>query len=143
MNYTYEQFIEDVKAEAKALREHATPEELAKLDIQQLVPEDYDQCLYGLMTGDCTSDRAHDLIRGCCIRYFKPYQNGNISFRNVTFERIRNVADGTTAPADLAEERIEHLEYMSAIEMYILLPTARNAALVAYLRGETNELILV
>jgi hypothetical protein len=33
-------------------------------------------------------------------------------------------------------------EYYSAIEAYILLPDARNGFLIAYLRGETDNLEL-
>jgi len=71
MEYTIEQFHTDVAAEAKALREHATVEELHKLNIDILDPTLENKCIYGQITGDCFDIRATELIRLCCKRFFK------------------------------------------------------------------------
>src|SRR6266516_4176514 len=68
MSYTYEDLKEDVRKEAEALRVHATPDELQKFDTELFEPNDPGNCIYGQMTGDCASPRAHELIANCCIR---------------------------------------------------------------------------
>ena len=39
-------------------------------------------------------------------------------------------------------ENITYLKYISAMEAYIMLPEAKNANLIAFLRGETETLEL-
>lgn len=56
--------------EAKALKKHATKEERAKLDYENLDAEHYSKCIYGQMTGDCYSVRAHQLIGVACKRVY-------------------------------------------------------------------------
>lgn len=47
--------------ELKNLKEKATPEEIDKLDIELLDVERARECIYGLMTGRCDSERAKEL----------------------------------------------------------------------------------
>ena len=92
-----------VKQEADKLKEHATQEELARLDISTL---DYvSDCVYNQLTGDFASKRASYLsVIACEI----------------------DVAGIINTP----------------IESYITLTGAKNANLIAYLKGETEKLEL-
>lgn len=120
MTYTKEQFLDDVKAEAKALREHATKEELGKLDIRNLDANNPHCCVYGQLTGDCDSDRATVLMKRCANVYFMTPTDG-LNF--------------------CVTEKFAYCNW-SPIECYIRLPQAQNANLIVYLRGETDDLNL-
>lgn len=143
-NYTIEQFHEDVRAEATALKSMAMPEELAKLDMHLLDPQSPQECIYGLMTGDCMSPRASNLIFGCCKRYFKP------SFEEDDMESVLRHANGVTIEgvidgATLKENRGSgewNIAHFSAVETYIMTEDANIENLIAFLKGETDTLEL-
>lgn len=118
--YTFEDLKADVAKEAAALRVHATEEERGRLDFLSLNPTDMAMCIYGQMTGDCDSHRASRLIKNCTSIF------------------IDNNSEGLEMY--LAKEFRDY--HWSPIEYYILLPEARNANLIAYLRGETDTLQL-
>lgn len=122
MTYTFDQLKEDVRKEAEALRVHATKEELGRLSIELLNPHHVSKCVYGLMTGACDSDRAIDLISLCAPTMYK---GGD---------------DELLPVGKAAASMIPH--YYSPIEGYILEPEARNANLIAFLKGETDNLEL-
>lgn len=133
MTYTFDQLKDDVRKEAEALRVHATKEERANLDLETFNPSYTSECIYGQMCEGCRSERAIDLIKKCCISFinncgFKP-RSGDFDWNDVY----------TTS--DQVHKR-ETVSYLSAIEAYILLPEARNANLISYLRGETDNLEL-
>lgn len=140
--YTFEQLKEDVKKEAEALRVHATAEELAKLSIDELRPSNVSHCIYGQMTGNCYSFRAATLINKCCKRYFRKSIMPDFFKHNTSFENIQMGVNGIVVK-DFVEHRTKCDEvHFSAIEAYILLHEAKNANLIAYLKGETNTLEL-
>lgn len=140
--YTFEQFKEDVRKEAEALRVHATGEEREKLDIEELRPSNISHCIYGQMTGNCYSLRAAALISQCCVRYFRKEIMPDFFKHNTTLENIQKGVNGMSVK-DFIEHRTRCDEvHFSAIEAYILLPEARNANLIAYLKGETDTLEL-
>lgn len=139
--YTFEQLKEDVRKEAQALRVHATKEERERLSIELLDPCRTDRCYYGLMTGNCNSGRAIQLIELCACRYIK---DGAISFiAREGFKRIQWGVNGEKVD-NLLKSRKDWISegHYSAIEAYILLPEALNAELIAFLRGETEMLEL-
>lgn len=109
-----------VRQEADNLKIHATPEEIADLDFDNLMPEDTHNCIYGQMTGDCFDKRAVELLNLCAI----PYSSSNQSW----------------IPCD-SEFKTDGRAF-SAIEVYITQYNAKNENLIAYLRGETNTLDL-
>lgn len=132
--YTFEQFKEDVRKEAEALKIHATVEERERLSEALLRPELIDRCIYGLMTGNCRSERAMQLIKSCCKAYIL-----NAEFKPISGDTDWNKV--YTAPTDVIGAE-GSLTYLSAIEAYIILPEAKNANLIAFLRGETETLEL-
>lgn len=56
-----------VLEEATLLKQHATPEEIELLDIDELNPSQPSNCIYGQMTGSCFSPRAHELLFKCAV----------------------------------------------------------------------------
>lgn len=116
MTYTKKQFLEDVKKEARALRKHATPEELVRLDFDTLKPNDIFCCVYGQMTGHCDGVRASELIKNCSPVFI-------------------NACDGSL------ENKFETFHY-SPIEQYIMEDDAKNKNLIAFLKGERKDLVL-
>lgn len=139
--YTFEQLKEDVRKEAEALRVHATKEERERLEFKALDPERTRHCIYGLMTHNCNSDRAIQLISDCACRYIR--DNGISGIKREGFARIQQKINGSKVDT-LQECRIalKGIAHFSAIEAYILLPEAQNASLISYLRGETETLTL-
>lgn len=120
MTYTFDQLKEDVKKEAEALRVHATREEREKLDLKAMIPTHPERCYYGLMTGECDSARASELIQKCTTVFLNFTHQENEVEVSEGFKKYK----------------------MSPIEYYIGLPEAKNANLIAYLRGETETLDL-
>jgi len=143
-NYTVEQFLEDVKAEATKLRDLATEEEKDRLNAGDLVPRIYSHCIYGQMTGDCFSPRASYLISACCRSFFTS-QIGLDEYEP-SAEAALSAHASTQYMEDVSEGSFEHQradgKFYSSIEAYIMIPEAKNAELIAYLKGETDILAL-
>lgn len=135
MKYTKTQFLKDVAAESKLLKENATKEELSELSSEVLVPTNRFKCIYGMATGECRSDRAVELITKCCKRVFKNIvpddDYGELPDISVA---ISNVNGGTVNSNDY--------HYLSSIETYILTKKSKPKNLIAYLRGERKDLVL-
>lgn len=117
--YTFEDLKNDVAAEAKALREHATKEELGWLQFGKLKPNHRQLCVYGQMCDACDSPRAVELILKCAPVFLR-------------------LGDSAYFPSN----RSKVTDRFTPIEAYILLPEAKNANLIAYLKGETETLEL-
>lgn len=117
--YTFEQLKQDVKKEAEALRVHATQEERGRLDMENLNPNQVTKCVYGLLTGSCMSERAIELINKCAPVWYTSRSLGELSIV-YSYNQSR----------------------WSPIEAYIQQEEARNANLIAYLKGETDTLEL-
>ena len=77
-----------VKKEADNIKLYATPEEIAKLDERFVSGTNTERCVYGLMTGDCNSERAKELIAQCVQNVFicTP-KNGFLQYTKWTFFR--------------------------------------------------------
>lgn len=126
-----------VKKEAKALLTHATKEERESLDFNNLDPDHKSRCIYGQMTGRCTSKRASQLIRKSCEKVYRFGEAGPIDEDAVLSGKPRKNRND-----NLHSWLPEPLEYFSPIEVYILNPGAKNKELIEYLRGERKTLDL-
>lgn len=152
INYTKAQFLKDVAKEARKLKRAATTTEIDNLNARTLDPRNYGSCIYGQMTGDCRSKRAAELIFGCCNRYLELPDGEDLtgadddekggSFakmkKNINGKEIEGISNAT----DFKESRRYSANYYSSLEAYILLPTAKNKNLIAFLRGERKDLVL-
>jgi hypothetical protein len=118
--YTFEQLKDDVRKEAEALKIHATKEERERLDIANLNAVDPEKCIYGLLTGECDSDRADELIQACnkILLQYEPCSENLMVVEG--FKKWR----------------------WSPIEVYIGKEESNNASLISFLRGETETLEL-
>ena len=58
--FTKKELLDAVKIEANNLRTLATQEEKNKLDFYNLDGVNYYKCIYGQMTGHCSSERANN-----------------------------------------------------------------------------------
>lgn len=134
--YTFDQLKEDVRKEAEALRVHATKEERERLDIETLDYSDKTRCIYGLMTGDCFSMRAATLIDKCALTHFDIITESVDEIGTFVADKPRDFIGSRVNPDVFSSYTF------SAIETYISLPEANNANLIAYLRGETDNLEL-
>jgi len=144
--YTQEQFLEEVAKEAEAIKQKATKREIDRLSFRRLCPAKTDTCIYGMMTGDCYSQRAAELIIACTPRYFQyPVMPASWEYEadKISFKRISENANGEEVVGFLADRmsRIFTVNY-SALEVYILWKEAKNENLIAYLRDEIDTLIL-
>jgi len=141
MDYTIEQLKNDVAYEANNLRIQATDTEKARLNVESLDPKLSFRCIYGLMTSDCYSERASELINACACRLVKDDYITGIA--NEGFERIKRNINGKHLD-NLHENRTGTNEtaHYSAIEAYILLPDANNENLINFIKGQTDTLNL-
>lgn len=112
-----------VIAEATALRQHATKEELQRLDFTWLDPQSIAYCIYGQMTGNCDSERAIELQN----KSTRPYSSLSVELFY------------TDAP-NFNKRNTECI--YSPIEVYINQPEANSYALIAFLKGKTDTLTL-
>lgn len=152
--YSKRQFIADVTKEVKALKKHATKEELQNLDFNEFDPDKKEQCIYGQITGYCQSKRASELIFNCCVRFVR----NDLEIDDKGFEAIKEAVNGAfvgrkKSLRSLINNRNKHCKFnnwglnteighLSAIESYILLPEANNKNLISFLKGNTNKLVL-
>ena len=126
MNYLDKQeLITLVIDEADKLKQHATAEELARLDLPIRSNDPY-RCIYGLLARGCTTDRAIELLRLCAI----PYSSNLQDFVEPT----------ETFEPKSRTERIGRIDVFSAIEFYIFRRFSKKAPLVKYLKGEHETL---
>lgn len=143
--YTQDQFLEDVKKEADAIKKNATNQEIAMLDIEELNHRNSYSCIYGQMTGFCYSERAANLIKQCTPRYFTQGAiAGMDEYTAKGIEEIINAANGNDIEYFVVS-RIEGYSiftHFSAIEAYIGWGLANNAGLIDYIQGKTDTLTL-
>lgn len=127
---TIKTLIELVKNEATNLREHASKEQLSKLNINRLNPNNQERCIYGQMTGNCDSKSAVKLMVKCAERVYTILDSEN------RFDRSILNGEPITSKRQF---------WFSPIEKYIYLRRNQPSELkklVKYLKGETDKLNL-
>lgn len=135
------QLVEEVYAEAKALRKNATKEELESLEFEYLAPMDELHCVYGQMTGGCYSRRALELITKCAkhIVVSNPYIGSATNLGNYQCKLIL----GSIGDAKGRLRKVENETYaFSPIEVYITQKGADSKHLLEFLKGEVVTLDL-
>lgn len=111
-----------VKQEADNIKLHATELEKSKLLLVRLNPESKRECVYGLMTGNCFSDRASELLNLCAMECVDDIED--------VFEIIGKVKYSATR------------NFFSPLEYYINQKDADNRQLIKYIKGQTDTLTL-
>lgn len=115
--------IKHVMKEINAIKKHATKEQIDKLNFKELRPSEYNNCIYGQMTGNCESKASLKLIRKCCTR---------------TVDAIGDLFQGSYT----ASRSKRTNENFSLLERFIYMESQNNEDIIAYLRGEKKELEL-
>lgn len=113
-----------VLKEASLLKQHLTSEELQTLKYNRfaIYPDNYDTCIYGRLTGDCFSKRAHELLSKCAIW---PYSMEIGQFHKTSMGVNRWIS-----------YRQDMREAFSPIEYYIYHREEKIPILVEYILGE-------
>lgn len=110
-----------VLEEATLLKQHATPEEIHKLDVDWIDPTNFEQCIYGQMTGNCYSERAHELLAKCAVWPYSIELDGYVKTQ-MGVTRWMNFRNGSS-------------NGFSPIEYYIYNRPDKIPVLVNYLKG--------
>lgn len=122
--------------EATNLKKYATKEELSRLDYDNLDGDSKSRCIYGQMTGDCSSYRANELIIKCAQKVYNTTD---------TDDRIvKSVLNGKPYKIDKVNERLDF--YISPIEKFLYKykrgykESTKIKKLVNFLQDKTQEL---
>lgn len=144
--YTWKKFLSDVTKEVELIKVHATKEEKNELNLDYFNPSSPSNCVYGQMAGDCCSSRAHKLIFKCCQKYLvnhKPNDEYEFNPEFVLKNMNGTKPKGVKKHADLSSKRnLFSMQYLSALEAYIILPKAKNKNIINYIKGKKRVLIL-
>lgn len=128
-------------------KKHATKSELSRLEAHLVKPTSFQECVYGLMTNDCRSERAAELIFNCCPRYFEHIGINVGPDDKVPFDKIKTNVNGkeienVSNPQLLMGQRVTYFKHFSAIETYILYRSAKLKNLIDFLKGNRKDLVL-
>ena len=138
---TEDVFLSEVKHEIEQLKIHATEDEKNNLDFRAFDPYSAFYCIYGQMTGQCTTERAKELMDLSCLRVFKQNILRN---KRLNFSNVLEFLNGAYTGQDWINIYYgRKLIYLSALEGFIALPEADNEAIIAYIKGETEILNLL
>jgi hypothetical protein len=125
--------IEAAKNEIRLLRQNATPEELQKLDFEQLSPTHPKRCIYGQMTGSCYSERAAALLNICAT----PFTKHGVSY--TSRYRVSRGRETGENPFDVKAMGNIRLYYSTLENLIAPCYPGINENIIAYLKGETDE----
>jgi hypothetical protein len=141
-----EDFLRDVMHEIEMLKKHATKAEKNRLNFDELRPYNAERCIYGQMTGDCRTKRAHKLMKLSCVRTF--------DLSDTDIEKgmhMKTVLKHLNGPFESQgwkgalsyNSRLTNREwkYLSALEGYIQLHL-NNKKIIQYIKGEIDTLNL-
>ncbi len=134
--FNTQDLIELVKVEADNIKQHATSEEINRLNFEGLYPSNAERCIYGQMTGNCYSIRANKLIIECATRVYKLTDTSSNALAEVSLNgKPKKESDRAS-------------NYHSPIEIFIYGSSQtksgvlNNKRLINYLKGKTNKLKL-
>lgn len=122
------------------LKQHATGEEKENLDFELFDASNVDECIYGQMTGHCQSKRANELMALACKRIFHEQHKWK---EGATFQKASATLNGAFKAAMWTGENRRNFNYISALEGYLMLKGAKNAEIIAYIKGKSETLELV
>jgi hypothetical protein len=146
------EFLQAVEAEVRAIKLHATTDEIGRL-LSEFCGDSQTRCVYGQLTGSCESPRAKELMELSCQRVVATELNSKRRLRFVssfftravsrkTFTALKNFVRpaGTSLKMWIEEDR--NYDYLSALETYILTDNSNDTAIINYLKGTSDILNL-
>ena len=137
-----ETVIKHVMLEIENIKKFATKEQVMRLSIEKVFPFSPDRCIYGLMTGNCFSDEAQQLIYKCCSRVGGgiPDEDDD-SFYQEAFG-IDDCKIKKPSKKDIIVEVTSEMRRFSFLEIYIAYLPQQCENIVRYLKGKTERLYL-
>jgi hypothetical protein len=133
-----------VRTEAKNLRKFTTKEEKENLDYNRLNPRNEMSCIYGLLTNNCFSERAEELIVKSCPRVYKYDSDGFSTPVKLSSTLNGKPKIGIRYLNDIEEKRDLKSSFWSAIEVFIWnkknQDSGANERLLKYIKGEIRTL---
>jgi len=135
-----EQFLADVMHEINMLKQHATQEEISRLDISTFDHTRVVECIYGQMTHSCMSSRAKELMDLACVRVLD-VKVGVDSIDGCDIESSEFNINGEYSGQTWASIG-RNFSYLSALEGYICTKNANIEGIIQYLKGEIDTLEL-
>ena len=128
-------FLKAVVKECENIKKLTTKEEKNKLNTDMLNPSWYTTCIYGQMTGHCSSGRAKELINECCsLTVVNDAHEPTISLQRVCTVAKRGAG---------AENRmLTNVKFYSELEAYILTADANNAKILSFIKGQLDTLTI-
>lgn len=139
-----QKFLKEVMHEINMLKQHATQEEISRLDFRWFSPDSTRNCIYGQMTGDCTSLRAKELMDLSCIRLIINKRDGTLRGSAITSNKFTlNGKYKSTLTWDdegrgEGDNNRRLLSHLSALEGYIFTKNANVEGIMNYLRGKSE-----
>lgn len=118
-------FLVEVMSEIENIKAKATPHEISRLNITDFSHASPTKCIYGQMTGECTSKRAkeltpkvYDIIGGEIFETYTPFT-----------KQVMTIRDGWAS--------------FTPLEKYLyMVKRPMHRRIVAYLKGEIDTLKL-
>ena len=138
---TKEQFLLDVMHEINMLKQHATQEEISRLDLSTFDHTVIVECIYGQMTHSCMSSRAKELMDLACIRVLD-IKVGVDSIDGSDIESDEFNINGEYSGQTWNHWNARDFSYLSALEGYICTKNANVEGIIQYLKGEIDTLEL-
>lgn len=145
-------FLSAVEHEVRSLKEHATESELKNLNFDTLNYDDMEQCIYGQMTGDCSSVRAKELMDKSCIIVTNDKFVGANTIGGETYAELKTFINGKNEGQGWNDDGgrkgtilfagSRNFRHLSALEAYICLKEAKKKNIVNFLRGDVDTLKL-
>lgn len=144
-----QEFLSDVKHEIDMLMKYGTKNELSNLDLDSFDQDHTENCIYGQMTGSCTSKRAKILMDKSCIRVMHLETNVN----GKTFDEIESEINGKNDGQGWYDEGGEtrrfglrrgsrNFAHLSVLEAYIGMEDAKIDNIIKYMKGKRKTLKL-
>ena len=129
--------------EIEMLKKHATDKEKNRLTMEQFDPTHVTRCIYGMMTGDCASVRARELMDLSCIKMIR----GDSYFCDR--KTAKDIEVGIKYDTNDIWEDWENgkgvnrsYRYLSALECYIVMYLCDVPKIIDYLKSDIDQLNL-
>lgn len=135
-----QQLLELVKKEAKFLRTMLTSTEKDRLNFNRFYACNTEQCIYGLATGNCNSERAMELILDGCERVYSRDNDRELQYQLINGKPYY-ISGQKNEDNSFITPRIA--KFYSPIEVFIAEENeSNNKNLLNYIKGEKKTLVL-
>lgn len=118
-------FLQEVREELENIKKNATPNEIARLNLETFDHSSHTLCIYGQMTGSCDTSRARELQP-------KSYDRIQVEGQFVSPEYNPFKSQSYAKGSDF-----------TALEKYLfMVKTKTQANIIQYLKGDIDKITL-